>query len=57
MNKFLASLIFQTWASQFDPAADHNTTKARHTILISVMPHNYPPAVPAALRGPKWGKK
>ncbi|MFE3144768.1 hypothetical protein [Streptomyces scopuliridis] len=57
MNKFLASLIYQAWAAQYDPRADHNTTKQWHRILITVMPHTYPPAVPAALRGPKWGRR
>jgi hypothetical protein len=57
MTKSLASLIFQTWADQYDREADPATVQARHNILVTWAPHLYAPMVPETFRGPKWGMR
>ncbi|MEU1254810.1 hypothetical protein ABZ445_16170 [Streptomyces chartreusis] len=57
MNPFVARLIFETWAAQFDPEADASTTQAHHIIVQQAAPHLYAPMVPPTFRGPKWGTR
>lgn len=54
---FLAGLIFQTWADQYDREADHTAVQARHNLLSVYAPHLYAPMVPETFRGPKWGMR
>ncbi|MEU1200144.1 hypothetical protein ABZ446_28515 [Streptomyces sp. NPDC005813] len=57
MTAFIARLIFETWAAQYDPEATSATTRDHHLVLSSVAPHLYAPMVPATFRGPKWGTR
>ncbi|MDX2575920.1 hypothetical protein PV332_10550 [Streptomyces scabiei] len=57
MTPFLAALIFETWAAQFDAEADVTLTQAYHNVIAQERPHLYAPMVPETFRGPKWGRR
>lgn len=56
MDPATARLLFADWAASLsatpDPAAG-----IRREMLRASRPHIFPPAVPVALRGPKWGQR
>lgn len=55
MTDTLARIIFEEWAAQFVRPPTSN--RLRTNFLRSMRPHTYSPAVPVALRGPKWGMR
>ncbi|MFF3312497.1 hypothetical protein [Streptomyces sp. NPDC002952] len=57
MTPFLARLIFETWASKYDPEADASSTPFHHIMIAQQAPHLYAPMVPETFRGPKWGTR
>lgn len=55
MNDGMARIIFEEWRAQFVRPA--GSKPHRTNFLRSARPHTYPPNVPVALRGPKWGMR
>lgn len=56
MHPFLAGVLFETWAAQFDRPVTPVPSEY-HPFLATECPHIYPPAVPATFRGLKWGQR
>lgn len=56
-NSMIAHMIYDVWAAEQSsmPLTDEQRRKRR--VLATHRPHTFPPDVPAALRGPKWGTR
>ena len=57
MNKFLAEVIHDLWAMQFEPEPDDSMRLAYSTYVTMMRPHTVAPMVPETFRGPKWGTR
>ncbi|KUN16540.1 hypothetical protein AQJ23_44920 [Streptomyces antibioticus] len=63
MYPFLAEVLFETWAAQYDRTPQELTLRSPERLdlysrLIAVeRPHVLPPLVPETFRGPKWGQR
>ncbi|MEU3986102.1 hypothetical protein AB0F77_39600 [Streptomyces sp. NPDC026672] len=56
MYPFLAALLFETWAAQYDRPVRQLPMEC-HDLIAYERPHLYAPMVPETFRGPKWGTR
>ncbi|MFJ3248347.1 hypothetical protein [Streptomyces sp. NPDC086782] len=56
MYPFLASVLFESWAVQYDRPA-RQVPQEYHALIACERPHLYAPMVPETFRGPKWGQR
>ncbi len=56
MYPFLASIIFEGWAAQYDRPV-RQIPQEWHNLIVLEQPHTYAPMVPETFRGPKWGMR